>query len=83
MFKSSPKRRDKKDNIFPQPLELESNADYIDRVSRDSFVLLKLGAKNIAVPANHEWQKAKERSLVSITTSEGQFLMFGALVQNW
>ena len=83
MFKTSLKRRDKKDSIFPQPLELESRKEYLERVSADPFIIQRLGSKHITVPANREWQKAKERSLVSITTSEGQFLMFGALSQNW
>lgn len=83
MLKFPIRQKIKRDAIFPQPLELESKQDYLNRVKSDPFIIQKLGVDNILGPASREWQKAKERSLVSITTSEGQFLMFGAVTQNW
>ncbi len=64
---------------FPRPLELERHEDYIDRVTSNKGVRTLFGPIKSRVLAEREWNRAKDRSLVSITTSEGSFLLFGEL----
>lgn len=62
---------------FPRPRELERHVDYIDRVTKDKAVRTLFGATKTRLLAEREWIKAKDRSMVSISTSEGSFLLFG------
>lgn len=64
---------------FPRPLELEAYTRYINRVTNDKAVRTLFGPTKSRILAEREWIRAKDRSLVSVTTSEGSFLLFGEL----
>lgn len=61
-----------------RPLALESREHYIARFMEDEQMqaAYRMPLK-LRVAAEREWQRAKSQSMVSVTTSKGQFLMFG------
>lgn len=62
---------------LPVPYDLEEKADFIKRyVSHPRLTIAALPAFKKAQSASVAWDHAKERSLVSVKTSGGEWLMF-------
>lgn len=63
---------------YPRPRDLELREDYIARFMEDEQVQASYRAPVKArIAAEREWARAKAQSMVSVTTSFGESLMFG------
>lgn len=63
--------------LVPRPRELENYSDYIRRVSTDKAIVAYYTPARARIVAERCWSIARSRSMVCVTTSEGQFLLFG------
>lgn len=69
-------KRNRSAEMFLRPYELERKQDYIDRCLKDRRIKSEYTPIKARIAAEREWSRAKSRSVVSVTTVEGEFLMF-------
>lgn len=70
-------------NNLPTPRDEERRSKFVKRFVSDQDVKNEFGTMSRRLAAAElAWNQAKNRSLVSIVTSEGEFLLFGRLEQN-
>ncbi len=62
---------------LPRPRECENYTDYIKRATTDKLIRSNYTPNKARIAAEREWSVARSRSMVCVTTSEGQFLLFG------
>ncbi len=61
---------------LPRPYELECKTDFINRVLNNPYIKSSYTPIRARIAAEREWSRAKDRSIISVTTSVDQFLMF-------
>jgi len=61
---------------IPHPRDCENHDDYIVRVTSDKHIKACYTPTRARIMAEREWSLARARSIVCVTTSEGQFLLF-------
>lgn len=63
--------------VLPKPRDLEAKTDFVRRFVIDPYVIVTYPTKvKRLLSAERAWAKAKAESLVSVTTSLDQFLLF-------